>query len=125
MKEIELCYRQGDVYLFRIDAFPKGERHQDSLTKNCQLALGELSHHNHYFEDALAVDLFKSNGFDGLTFVDVKSDCKLLHGLERGYHGPTTDNDYHSEIIIKTGQYVTGIVQETDWLTKTIRRVID
>lgn len=28
-------------------------------------------------------------------------------------------------VYLDPGKYVTGIVEETDWLTKTIRRVVD
>lgn len=128
MKNVELIGHQGDVVIFKIDSFPEGKREQDELTKKHQLALGELSGHNHYFEDATAVDLFKINApeFTGLTFIETKKPAKLIHGLIRGWKGKEADKDYHSEIVLKEGEkFVTGIVEETDWLTKTIRRVVD
>lgn len=128
MKAIECVGHQGDVAIFEVDEFPMGERVQDELTKNQQLALGELSGHNHYFEDSAAVDLFKINvpEFMGLTFVETKKPAKLVHGLIRGFKGKEADKDYHSEVTLKEGKkFITGIVQETDWLTRTMRKVVD
>lgn len=127
--EVVTCIgHQGDVAIFEVDEFPAGERFQDDLTKNCQLALGELSGHNHAFTDAAAVDLFKINdpAFQGLTFIETKKDAVLEHGLIKGFKGKEADKDYHSEVTFKGGKkFITGIVEETDWLTRSIRRVID
>lgn len=126
MKNVTLVGHQGDVVIFEVDEFPTGPKTQDELTKNQQLALGELSGHNHYFDDATAVDLFKIPGeYDGLTFVDVKKPAKMVHGLIKGFKGKESDKDYHSEITLKPGKYITGIVEETDWIARTVRRVID
>jgi len=127
MKIVELAGHQGDVVIFKIDDFPEGIRIQDELTKNHQLALGELSGHNHYFAEPEVVDLFKVNDpqFDGLSFFQVDRPTNLVHGLIKGFKGKEADKDYHSEITLKEGKYITGIVEETDWLTKTIRKVID
>lgn len=128
MKKVECVGHQGDVCIFEIDEFPEGERFQDDLTEKSQLALGELSGHNHYFDDATAVDIFKikDEKFAGLTFFETKKPAKLVHGLIKGWKGKEADKDYHSETTLKEGKkYITGIVQETDWLTKTMRRVID
>lgn len=128
MKNVGLIGAQGDVVIFEVDAFPEGDRAQDELTKNNQLALGELSGHNHAFDQGAAVDLFKIDKpeYAGITFVETKEDVILTHGLIKGFKGREADKDYHSEVTFKGGKkYITGIVQETDWLTKTIRRVVD
>lgn len=128
MKKIKCVGHQGDVAIFEVDEFPEGERVQDVLTKRQQLALGELSGHNHYFDDASAVDLFKINApqYSGITFIETKKPAKLVHGLIKGFKGREADKDYHSEITLKENKkYITGIVVETDWLTRTIRRVVD
>ena len=126
MKTVNLIGHQGDVVIFSVDSFPDGERKQDELTKNNQLALGELSGHNHYFDDSSAVDLFKLDSHPGLTFIETKKPATLVHGLIKGFKGKENDRDYHSEITLREGKkYITGIVEETDWLTKTIRRVAD
>lgn len=126
MKKVELAGHQGDVVIFKVDAFPKGERKQDELTTKGQLALGELSGHNHCFDNTSAVDLFKLDKFPGLTFIEAKKNAVLRHGLIKGFKGKEADQDYHSEITLREGEkYITGIVEETDWLTKTVRRVVD
>lgn len=128
MKVVELAGHQGDVVIFEVDEFPAGVRVQDTLTERHQLALGELSGHNHYFDDTSAVDLFKIDApeFQGLTFLDTKKPATLIHGLIKGFKGREADKDYHSEITLKEGKkYITGIVQETDWLTRTMRKVVD
>lgn len=128
MKNIECIGHQGDVCIFQIDDFPEGSRTQDALTKKHQLALGELSGHNHYFADPEAVDLFKIDEpkFQGLSFFQTNKPATLVHGLIKGFGGKEADKDYHSEINLGAGKkFMAGIVQETDWLTKTVRRVID
>lgn len=125
--KVEMFGAQGDVVIFSVDSFPEGVRVQDELTKRHQLALGELSGHNHYFDDTSAVDLFKIQDpqFDGLTFVEVKKPTSLIHGLIKGFKGNEADKDYHSEVVLREGKYITGIVEETDWLSRTVRRVAD
>lgn len=127
MKKVEMVGHQGDVVIFQIDDFPEGKRVQDELTKKGQLALGELSGHNHAFAEPELVNLFKvdSPEFNGLSFFQVNKPTKLVHGLIKGFKGKEADKDYHSEILLKEGKYITGIVEETDWLTRTVRRVID
>lgn len=127
MKVIELAGAQGDVVIFEIDEFPAGARTQDALTENHQLALGELSGHNHYFAEPEVVDLFKMKEpeFKGLSFFQVNKPTNLVHGLIKGFKGKEADKDYHSEITLKEGKYITGIVEEADWLTRTVRTVID
>lgn len=127
MKKVEMVGHQGDVVIFKVDEFPEGTRFQDELTKKHQLALGELSGHNHAFAEPEAVDLFKVQGttYEGLSFFEVKKPTNLVHGLIKGFKGREADRDYHSEITLKEGKYITGIVEETDWLTRTVRRVVD
>jgi hypothetical protein len=55
----------------------------------------------------------------------VKKPTGLEHGLIKGFKGNEADKDYHSMLTLKEGNYITGIVEETDWLTRTVRRVID
>lgn len=127
MKKVEMVGNQGDVVIFSIDEFPVGIRIQDDLTKKGQLALGELSGHHHHFVEPEVVDLFKMKEpeFKGLSFFQVNKPTKLTHGLIKGFKGREADQDYHSEVLLKEGKYITGIVEETDWLTRTVRKVID
>lgn len=127
MKKVEFKGIQGDVVIFSIDEFPDGERVQDDLTKKHQLALGELSGHNHAFTNPHDVDLFKikDTKYEGLSFFKVKTPTTLEHGLIKGFKGNEADKDYHSILTLREGNYITGIVEETDWLTRTVRKVID
>ena len=127
MKKVNMVGHQGDVVIFEIDEFPEGERVQDELTEKHQLALGELSGHNHAFTNPEDVDLFKINDakYQGLSFFKVKQPTTLEHGLIKGFKGNEADKDYHSMLTLKEGNYITGIVEETNWLTRTVRRVID
>lgn len=127
MKKVELVGHQGDVVIYIIDEFPEGTRVQNELTAKGQLALGELSGHNHAFADMTHIDLFRidTQELEGLSFFQVDKPTNLVHGLIKGFKGKEADQDYHSEITLKEGKYITGIVEETDWLTKTVRKVID
>ncbi len=128
MKKVVCQGHQGDVVIFEIDEFPKGERFQDDLTKKGELALGELSGHHHAFADNSAVDIFKIDGqlYQGLSFFETKLPAKLEHGKIAGFAGKEADQDYHAVQEFEAGKkYMTGIVPETDWLTRTVRKVVD
>lgn len=128
MKKVEFLYRQGDVYVYKVDQFPEGPRVQDELTKKGQLALGELSGHHHAIPDLSSVEMFKMPmpEYEGITFLRTNKDTVMRHGLIPGFKGREADQEYHSEILLKGNtNYITTIVEETDWLTKTIRKVID
>ena len=128
MKSVKFVGTQGDVCIFSVDQFPKGTRVQDELTKKGQLALGEISGHNHAFADSTAIDLFKIDDgkFEGLSFFQTNRPAELVHGRIKGFQGKESDSDYHATTKFEGGKkFMTGIVVETDWLTKTVRRVID
>jgi hypothetical protein len=127
MKTIKLAGHQGDVCIFEVDELPT-DLVQDAQAKNAILAYGELSGHAHQFEDMATVRVSKSTNpkYEGLCFVEPLKDAKLVHGKARDFFGREADHDYHNPVILKEGKkYMTGIVEETDWITKTIRRVID
>lgn len=127
MKKMEMIGHQGDLVIFSIDDIPEGTKVVDKQCEDKTLAYGELSGHAHQFEANAAVEVFKIPGeYDGLIFVQPKVDTVLRHGRDRNFKGKEADLEYHSELLLKGGQnYVTGIVEETDWLTRTVRRVID
>lgn len=128
MKKVICLGHQGDICIFEVDSFPKGERVENAQTKNAILAYGELSGHAHQFENVSDVDVFALNEkmFSGLLFVKPKRPATLVHGRARDFEGKEADHDYHKPVILSPEKnYVIGIVQETDWLTKTIRRVVD
>lgn len=99
--------------------------YQDAQCKNAILAYGEASGHAHQFVNPDDVQVFRSKKHAKVLFLDVKKRTKIEHGLARDFVGREADHDYHSPVWLDPGQYVTGIVEETDWLTKTIRQVVD
>lgn len=128
MKNIKILGHQGDVVIFEIDEFPEGARIRDEQTKEVTIAYGEVTGHAHYFEDPTTVDLFKidKSEFNGLCFFEVSKENQLIHGRARNFGGIEPDQDYHNKVEFKPGQKImTGIVTETDWVTKTIRKVVD
>ncbi len=128
MKKIELIGHQGDLIIFATEGVPEGKKIVDQQCKDKTLAYGELSGHAHQFANEANVDVFKINDpkYEGLIFVQPKEDVILRHGRDRNFKGVEPDFDYHSELLLLKDQtYITGIVEETDWLTRTVRRVID
>lgn len=129
MKQVKYVGHQGDVAIFEVDEFPAGERVTDKQTENGELAYGELSGHVHQLERDTDTDVFKMNiaPYTGLIFFETKSNpITLRHGLIKGWDGIEPDKDYHSVVTLEPNKkYVTGIVQETDWVNKVIRQVAD
>lgn len=126
--KVTILGHQGDVPLFEIEEFPEGERTTDTQTKEVTLAYGEVTGHAHFFAEPETVTLFKINKdeFNGLCFFEVSKDNTLIHGRARNFEGAEPDQLYHDPIKLKPGRkYMTGIFPETDWATKTIRRVAD
>jgi hypothetical protein len=124
--KLKLKGHQGDVCIYTIDQLPEGERIQTKQTKEQVLAYGELSGHCHKLHSD-NVEMFTSNDpkNTGLIFFELKEEAKITHGRIEGFTGTEPDHDYHHPITLAPGMYVTGVVKETDWLTKTIRRVVD
>lgn len=126
--KIKLLGHQGDVAIYEIDSFPDAQKVVDSQVKEKTLAYGEVTGHAHYFAEPETVDMFKvdSSEFTGLCFFEVGTDNKLIHGRARNFTGTEPDQDYHNVINLTPGRkYMTGIFQETDWIAKVSRKVID
>lgn len=120
---MQLVGFQGDVCFYKVDSLPSGLV-QDNQTRNAILAYGEASGHAHQFDDMDAVEVFKDPE-SNLIYLNVKRRASISHGRARDFVGREADHDYHNVIFLDPGLYSTGIVEETDWLTRTIRRVID
>lgn len=120
---MHLIGHQGDVCFYKVDKLPTGLV-QDKQTANAILAYGEASGHAHQFDDMNSVEVFKDPGTN-MIYLNVKSRSSISHGRARDFVGREADHDYHNVIFLDPGLYATGIVEETDWLTKTIRKVID
>lgn len=108
----------------QLNEFPK-DLYQDAQCANAILAYGEASGHAHQFVETDAVEVYKSKEYADVLFLDVKRRTAIEHGRARDFDGREADHDYHSPVYLDPGKYVTGIVEETDWLTRTIRRVVD
>lgn len=128
MKSVTFIGHQGDLCVYEINEFPTGERIEDEQCKTRTLAYGELTGHAHQFDELDAVEVFKIGQpiYRDVLFVSPKKDTVLRHGRDRDFKGKEPDQWYHSTVEFKQGKkYITGIVEETDWLTKTIRKVVD
>ena len=124
--DMKLLGFQGDLVVFQVNEFPIGERIEDEQTKSKTLAYGELSGHAHAFADVENVDVFKMKEYPTLCFVEPLKEVNLEHGRIKGWVGDEVDTWYHKPVVFKPGKkYVTGIVNETDWISKTIRKVMD
>lgn len=120
---MKLIGHQGDVCFYSVSMIPNNLI-TDNQTKLGILAYGELSGHAHQFVDLDAVEVSKY-AETGLLYINVKRRVGVSHGRARDFVGKEADHDYHNVIFLDPGKYCAGIVEETDWLTKTIRRVAD
>lgn len=124
--KMKLVGHQGDVCIYEVDEFPEGTRVDDEQTKDRILAYGELSGHCHAFAEPEAVDVFKTKEYPGLCMIEPIRETPLEHGRIKGFTGVEVDTWYHKPVILKPGtKYITGIVEETDWITRTMRKVVD
>lgn len=127
--KVEFLGHQGDVYIYQLDKFPKGKRTTNKQTNSGILAYGEATGHAHQFlrKDLASVKIFKiaEKPYENLLFLDVKKDSKLIHGRSSEFKGTEPDQKYHKPVMFQPGKYMIGIVQETDWIQKTSRKVVD
>jgi len=97
---------------------------QDDQCKKGHIAYGEMSGHVHALKGD-SFQVFKCKDYPKQTFIKAQAEVKLVHGKIEGFSGKEKDQDYHFPITLPPGFYVTGIVKETDWLTRTVRYVVD
>lgn len=127
---MQLIGHQGDVCFYSVDRIPEGLG-EDQQTKLAILAYGEFSGHAHQLIDPETgglpsedvVEVRKAG--DGLIYLNVKRRVGVVHGRARDFTGKEADHDYHNVVYLEPGLFATGIVEETDWLTRQIRRVVD
>lgn len=119
---MQLIGFQGDTVYFKVDSLPE-KLTEDAQLKRGIIAQGSGSGHSHSFEHAERVALYR--GEDGLLYADVREPTRVVHGRAPGFQGTEADHDYHNPVSLPAGIYAIGIVEEVDWLTKTIRRVVD
>jgi hypothetical protein len=120
---MKLIGHQGDVCFFKVEALPQGLV-QDKQTDNAILAYGEGSGHAHQLDDLDAVQVWKEPGTN-LIYLNVLRQTSVSHGRARDFVGREADHDYHKSVTLDPGLYAAGIIEETDWISKTIRRVVD
>lgn len=95
-------FRQGDVYLIKIDSVPSGVRKAEDRI----LALGEITGHKHQFAEGATV---YRNG--GMQYAVLKQPTVLQH-------------EEHANLAIPEGVYEVRIQREFD-LVEGTRRVMD
>lgn len=120
---MQLVGYQGDLAFFRTTVLPSGLT-QDHGTAAGVLARGTQSGHAHQVDDPAAAAVFLDPK-TGMRWLDVTSRVSVSHGRARGFGGKEADHDYHKTVWLEPGVYAVGVVHETDWLSKTIRQVVD
>lgn len=105
MKKIKTQFRQGDVYIERIDALPKEVTHI-SCGKSV-LAEGEATGHKHEI-DAMAAEAWLRNG--ETIALRVTQPAKVRH-------------QEHAPIPLKRGVY--RVIRQKEYSPEEIRRVAD
>lgn len=100
--------QQGDVILKPSTTIPEGERVVDQQVTDKVLAYGEVTGHSHRVVDGEA-EVIK---ILGRLYLRALTECRVVH-------------EEHKPVVIPAGTYEINIVRETDWLTRTVRRVAD
>jgi hypothetical protein len=110
---------QGDVIFKRIEMLPQGKRLPvpEDLRQGI-LAYGEVTGHRHQLMDSTAFDAFI---ILNKVYIQVNKEMLLQHGMGKELKGVA---EHQSQVILPGVYQVDGAI-ETDWLTRTIRRVID
>ena len=106
MKKIQTA-QQGDVLLRRITKLPEGERKVIAKGK-LVLAEGEVTGHYHGIEESES-ELIE---IGGKMLLDLKGPATLTH-------------QEHGHIKLDKGLYEVGRVQEYDYYSKMVRKVVD
>lgn len=101
-------YAQGDVIIKKITKLPSGEKKTDNQCKDKILAFGESTGHKHQIVDG-SCEMFR---ILNKIYINALTECKLKH-------------EEHKPITIPPGVYEVDTVRETDWVTKTIKKVVD
>lgn len=112
---------QGDVIFKRIqeNELPSGDRKSPPQDlKEGILAYGEVTGYRHQLIDQTAFDAFI---IMNRVFLRVTREVKLKHGQGRSLDKSV---DHQSQVILP-GLYEVDGALETDWLTRTVRRVVD
>ena len=107
MKTIGKQYRQGDVFIERVDALPTTTTPKPRDRGRVVLAYGEVTGHAHAIDSALA-ELFEEQ--DGTLYLRASGAVDLVH-------------EEHSTIALAPGVY--RITHQREYSPEAIRRVAD
>lgn len=100
--------QQGDVLIKRINKLPDGIKKKERDNGSIILAYGEVTGHAHRIIDVDAMFYEK----DGKLYLHNETPVQLKH-------------EEHNQITIEPGIWEIGQIQEKDWLSGMVRRVID
>lgn len=121
--KLELVGHQGDLVIFKVDGALEGEKKKPENERGI-LTYSETSGHCHQFKDMTGVEHFIMGEY-ALQFAELKNSVAIRHGRDSAFTGIEADYDYHKDVILDPGIYAFGIVEETDWISRTVRRVVD
>jgi hypothetical protein len=108
MKKLKLNYiQQGDVTLEKISILPSGEK-KVLAKKRCVLAEGEVTGHAHVIED------------DEAELIQIGE--KMLLSLGRK---TTLFHEEHGPIELESGFYEVDKINEYDYFSQMVRKVVD
>lgn len=100
--------QQGDVLIKRIESLPKGVKKKERDNGHIILAYGEVTGHAHRIMDVDALFYEK----DGKLYLKNEKPVTLTH-------------EEHHQQVIEPGIWEIGQIQEKDWLSGMVRKVID
>lgn len=98
--------QQGDVLILKLDELPEGAK---EIKHGPVIVTGETTH-KHQLSDIKNVRFYEK---DGMFIFEVLKDAVQLNHEEHRTH------------TYEPGIYMWGQVQEKDWLTGLVRKVID
>jgi hypothetical protein len=105
-------YRQGDVYLKRVDTIPAGLKPVKPKNGRVILAHGEVTGHHHSFPAKVGNGRITMYGQDenAPRFIDIPHPATLVH-------------QEHAPINVEPGTY--EVIRQREYSPKEIRRVLD
>lgn len=102
-------YRQGDVFIEKIDSIPGRAKPVERDNGRVVLAYGEVTGHAHAFLGK-GVRMFRDDGTNGGAYIQVDGPSALTH-------------EEHSAITIPAGAY--KVTRQLEYTPQAIRQVAD
>jgi hypothetical protein len=107
MNKNNLQFRQGDVFIEKIEALPSGLKKHKKDNGRIILAYGEVTGHAHAIVDDVTASFIDS---DGNLYLESKEDILVKH-------------EEHAEIKLPAGVY--RITHQREYSPEEIRNVLD